>query len=39
MVVVWVDVNVPQAQLVQLPDDLLHGIEVLVGHAIQGTGT
>lgn len=36
---VWVHVDVPQAQFMQLADDLLHGIHVLVGHAIQGTGT
>jgi len=38
VVVVGVHVDVPQAQLVQLPNDFLHGIEVLVLHAIQGAG-
>ena len=32
-------VDVPQAQLVQLPNDFLHGVEVLVHHPIQGAGT
>lgn len=39
VVVVWVHIDVPQAQLMQLADDLLHGIHVLVGHSIQSTGT
>ena len=34
---VGVNIDVPQAQLVQLANDLLHGIFILVGHAIQGT--
>lgn len=34
---VGVDVDVVQVQLVQLADDLLQGVEVLVGHAIDGT--
>ena len=36
--VVRVHIDVPQAQLVQLPNDLLHGVLVLVGHAVQGAG-
>ena len=32
-------IDVPKAQLVQLPDDFLHGVEVLVHHPIQGAGT
>lgn len=39
VVVVGVHIDVPQAQLVQLPDDFLHGIEVLVHHPIQGACT
>ena len=39
VVVVWVHVDVPQAQLMQLANDLLHGVLVLVGHPIQGAGT
>ena len=38
MVVERVDVDVPQTQLVQLPDHFLHGVEVLVLHPVQGTG-
>lgn len=36
VVVVGVHIDVPQAQLMQLADDLLHGVHVLVGHSIQG---
>lgn len=32
---VWVHIDVPQAQLMQFANDLLHGIHVLVGHPIQ----
>ena len=39
VVVVWVHIDVPEAQLVQLANDLLHGVHVLVGHSIQSTGT
>ena len=39
VVVVWVHIDVPQAQLMQLANDFLHGVHVLVGHSIQGTGT
>ena len=38
VVVVWVHVDVPQTQLMQLANDLLHGVHVLIGHSIQGTG-
>ena len=38
VVVERVDVDVPQAQLMQLPNHFLHGVEVLVLHPIQGAG-
>lgn len=39
MVVVRVHVDIPQAELMQLADDLLHGVLVLVGHPIERAGT
>ena len=39
VMVVWVHIDVPQTQLMQLANDLLHGIHVLVGHSIQRTST
>ena len=38
VVVVWMDIDVPQTQLMQLANDLLHGIHVLIGHSVQGAG-
>ncbi len=32
-------VDVPQAQLMQLSNDFLHCVAILVGQAIEGTGT
>ena len=37
VVVVGVNIDVVQVQLMQLADDLLQGVEVLVGHAVNGT--
>jgi len=39
VVVVGVHIDIPQAQLMQLPNDFLHGVEVLVLHSIQGART
>ena len=39
VVVVGVHIDIPQAQLVQLPNDFLHSVEVLVLHPIQRAGT
>ena len=36
---VWVDVNVPQAELMQLSNDLLQHVGVLVGSTVQSTRT
>ena len=36
---VWVDVNVPQAELMQLSNDLLQHVGVLIGGTIHCTGT
>ena len=39
VVMVWVNIDVPQAQLVKLSQDFLKHIGVLVGCAIQGAST
>lgn len=37
VVVVGVHIDIVQVQLMQLPNDLLQGVEVLVRHSIDGT--
>ena len=37
VMVVGVHIDVVQVQLMQLANDLLQGVEVLVGHPIDGT--